>query len=689
MYKVFLLTFMVLLTGLAESKANASTYVTYPDFVLMKQSQRYEVIEMVQDYTVEMEQQWRNYVLKPTKKTSYYDWFISNAYAQVDREGRPCLYAGWPSVLQTYKNATYCNNPRKYNLKESNVFTRYRGKGANDDNFFSDLEHAKIVYDNGLDKIKSNKFVQIDLDSNNNVVINESGDKECNINSGDIICNPIIFGEYEGNVMCIPGDKPHSGYNASFLCERTVAHLKADTEHPERYENLMNGIVDRILAKKEVINDRAFFLRTMQDMYQMCMCGDTKGAKGRIHHYYAKNMYNSRTCTGLIHQTNTLLAELFKSESSCQIFEDIEDGQENLFGWFKDAHKNLKDQIEHLNPQYVSDVSEIKNRKKEQKSIEAERNASKDKVCKVDVEDPDDVTKPDPNDDDNTNPDDGNDNGGKCTLVAKLKVPEVEKDTEENKSDDQQEENKEEEKEVKKQEFVITFTPGKDKDGKEKKLDAYKFEPALEFGEDKFEASYLLDKEEQKLTASAGENDSCDVTLPGDVATDNPEPTDNPTDEPTDQNDEPKECKVTLAFEETEGGNNVIATVTADGETIEGGADGYTVSFYNTSVEEDDDEDDASEEETVGDAPVEKEDSPGVSLEDAEIEGKFAAFLPYADEEQEVMAKLTGPGDSCSASATLSGGKQPVQYDRKGPRYKQPQLMQKRRPRGYILRGNR
>src|SRR5690554_2119085 len=124
--------------------AYGAPYVSYPDFVLMDREGRHDVVRMVQDHTVELEQQSRYYAARSNAKarrTSFIDLFIQSARAAIQGHNQPCMYAGWPSVMEEIAGRLYCNNPGKH----WSYLPRYQESGQ-DPEYLRNLEISKEVY---------------------------------------------------------------------------------------------------------------------------------------------------------------------------------------------------------------------------------------------------------------------------------------------------------------------------------------------------------------------------------------------------------------------------------------------------------------------------------------------------------------------------------------------------------------
>lgn len=655
-----LYSFLLIATFLSASatKAKAAPYISYPDFVIMSQDSRYEVVRMMQDFTVEYEQQSRLYISKASKHTSYFDFLINSAYAASNDHGAPCMYAGWPSVMEEIGKQTYCNNPGKY----WSSIDRYKNYGEQDPSYLKSLETSRDVYKSAT----SNGHIPITYTTDGDQLnIELDSNADCNTGLGAVICNPIIFGKMENKPFCVAANADYEGYNASFLCERAVNKLAGQDENA--YKELMDGIIQEAMSSPE---KRGLFLNTMKDMYDMCLCSqdtDEEGnfKNGRVSKIYADEMFNTRTCAGILYQSKAILDRVDQNqEVACRVFTDPVDDNKNWIEFVQQAHQNIETETNNLGRGFV-EYLELKNTQQrvvEQKTIADKRKAAKDirggSFCPVDMEAPEEPA---------------------CILST---VQNESADPEAKKS------------------ATVSFTPAEGK-----KFEDYTFSHELEFiaGANNLHTSvYEIEESSESLEFSAliGDEARCSAVL---------EPELEPEDD-TDETKEEIECELALTLEEADEGVYVVATVSADGNEVKRGEGDYTVTFVNTSLEEDDSEDETNEDNfdtdgMVGAATADADDEADEDSEDKKVAGRelasikegdrFAAFVAALEGDQEIHASLTGgpEGGKCSETKVIVvEAPAPAQEfaPRGGPALKQPNLIQPRQKRpGFIMRGNR
>lgn len=721
---------------LLSVSAKAAPYVSYPDFVMMDKESKYQVVHMVQDYAVENEYQSRLYIKrlnKKSKRTSFFDLFMDDAHAALNGHGKPCMYAGWVSVLQQSGNSAYCNNPRKYKAS----IGRY---SASDESFKEDLKYAQTLYNQYQGEVKAGNFAKISYSMEGDQlklnIDKEPSKGACNIDGGAVLCNPLVFGKVKGKVMCVPGDADYRGYNSSFLCERAVNKLKNESE--EEYKELMDGIIAEVLANQD---KTSLFLATLKDMYDMCMCSQDEGKHEnmRINKDYADRMFYSRTCAGVIYQSQTVLEKLsHNEEASCKILVENDNTAEDWLKFARQAYYNVQIETENLGRDWVTKLEVIDREKgetqPEEEAIKAKREAARQarggQFCPIDIEIPDDDEVV-PDDDDEVDPVDPVE-PGKCAIS-------VAKNEEDNSYEVLFKQGKNEEgKLIELENYVFTpeLTFKKDEDGSliakyqspdapeekkeasdekddEKKEDQEQKSARLPNGqtsdqekekEDKVEENKEEDKKEKEsikftvelkgadgIACSAQDGDGDDTD---DVVDDNED------EDPDDNTDDPAETKCSLALKLEPNGEayNVIAIAKDGDKEISPGQDGYSVTFINTSVEgEPQDAPEPEEEAMVQEETDDKKDDKekedkkevitGSELES--IEGdSFSASLPASDKEQKIVALLRGP-KSCEAKAEVSASSL-IKAPTGSPKFRQTPKAQRASPMRHMkaLRGN-
>ncbi|MEX0799436.1 MAG: hypothetical protein WD025_08320 [Bacteriovoracaceae bacterium] len=673
MVKNILFFIFTILISLSNLSAKASSYVTYPDFVLMERQKKIEVIDMVQRYTVEAEYQSDLLLKKNSPKYTWVDWIANSftAYAnRISLDNARCMYGGWFSIASKTEasgNPLYCSNP-KYLMGDTNA-SGIRLQEAQDSdeilndgaNFRGDLEVSRAVYKEVYEQVrdKDEYFIiyfepedalSISLEESPRLPETSDQGRECDVEgSGDIICNPAIFGKPKGKPLCVPGDQNKHGYNSSYLCQQAVAHIKKNEEG--KYDNVYDEMMEELIAKlvrPESEAPRGVFLNTMRSMYSMCMCandGNYTDYKGHMNEEYAQRMFNTRTCVGLVNQTKELLDQIQSSESCEQVFDH---GDQDWLEFATKASRNLEREITSWR-----NLADIRSRlsededpfRYEENSIQTIRDEAiaergTENYCHVDLEAPVSLAQ--------------------CIIGDEKKT-----------------------------EDSVTFSAIVKKD--EEELEGYSLKKGdadvssadgvysialSEFGEDQGPMSLSFVKEGEERVA-------CSLQVPSDDDLTPP--------------DEDNACELALSSEPTEGGFHVTAKITSDGEQIEPGTEGYSVSFTNTSQEaeqvavvEDDDMlvDDHNEPASTGD----KQDNAVEGRSLATIEDSFKTFVASSENDQIIHASLAGPdGSSCSAEATytLKGLKPPRELTPLNPKLKRVPGFRRPGKSGGFMRGNR
>lgn len=290
-------------------------YITYEDFVHFTPAEQAKTIKLVHEFLIEYE----NYSIEKQRqqqvenKYKHYkkilNWFIQSAYsnenkidwdpsnANKTRRNRTCLYAGWLSMTDS---KGLCRHP--INITERDM----RGMSKADKDFFTKL-HNDYKKARELSKSqKTHKFTDKDDDDFENLAFKKN--KEACTAPSDIICNPKIFGQHEGSPFCVPGNSQF-GLNSSLLCSEAInAITDEDGEvDKEAQAKVMEGIVKTAVAE----GSKGEFFYTLGAMYETCLCaGDRTGNssyyRGWINDSYAHRIFSTRTCYGILNQTNTI-----------------------------------------------------------------------------------------------------------------------------------------------------------------------------------------------------------------------------------------------------------------------------------------------------------------------------------------------------------------------------------------------
>lgn len=622
--------------------------MSYPDFVLMDQKGRYQVIHMMQDFVVEQEQQVRYYMaLNSGAKTVFWDFILDEAHAERDaNHGAPCMYAGWPSVMEEIAGHLYCNNPAKY----WSSLDRYKNHPRQDPDYLKDLERAKNLYN----EVRENGHVPITYttDEDNKLNIDLDSPAKCDPAQGAVICNPLVFGKVDGKPFCVAAKSDRDGYNASFLCERAVNKIK-NQENQQPYEKLMDGII----ADSMKPENRPLFLSSLRHMYDMCMCSQDKDDEGNYRNgmvakVYADRMFYTRTCAGILHQSQTILGHIsLNQEASCPVFTEASNDKDWL-KFAREAKENIKLEIENLGrDKFVRylEISKTDARQAEQEEITARRNQAKDArngvFCPIDIEEPEAQEDDAPS---------------VAAAPCSLEIAKIED----------------------KEKITVAFTPGSGR-----KLEEYEFSKELDFEDGKV----TLDAPDQTTiyTAKAEKGDSCEVKY---------------TVEDSSANE--VKCSLALKQEAADDGVKIIAQMKVDGEEV-GKEEGYTVEFVNTALEAEEDEKSNTDlavdtDGMIGDPSTGGEEDDKQENEDQKAEGRelasldeeedsYAVLVKALDKEQKIYAYMNGDGCSEEANVTVAAKKKAKKEKKSsgGPMRVQPNLIQKRQRGGFILRGTR
>lgn len=309
---------LILLIVCTLQSSFANSFIQYADFINLSKAEQYKIIDKLQDYLTELE---HNRDRVKTKKYSSIENLLNKfkAYAQdtpIAQSQQSCVYGGWTSL--EYHNL--CANPRK--LSPSKYSYRESALTLRDSKYDSDaIKIAKLNGDsyNELEEayLKGEEFVNVmpvkGKDGFLEVELNRSAKKgsenSCDLRRGDVFCNPAVFGKLNGKALCVPGDRDHQAYNSSFLCNKAVKNLKSNS--PDEYKELMNSIVKNAQTEP----GKTLFIQNLYSMYDLCICNGA--ASNFLNKDLADRMYNSRTCIGLMEQSNEVYT--YVSDNKCSV----------------------------------------------------------------------------------------------------------------------------------------------------------------------------------------------------------------------------------------------------------------------------------------------------------------------------------------------------------------------------------
>lgn len=648
-------------------KAQATPYVSFPEFLLMSQEDRYRVVHMMQDFLVEQEQQSKYIMLnKSAKHTVFWSFLINKAYASDNGfHGAPCVYAGWPSAMEEIAGQLYCNNPGRYWAS----VPRYQNRGDQDPSYLEGLKRSQTIYN----KVRKNKHVSITYETNeaNELLIKLEPDSKCEPAKGAVICNPLIFGDLDGQPFCVASDADKDGYNASFLCERAVNKIK-NQEDKGPYKKLMDGIIARAMEPE----NRPLFLSTLRNMYDMCLCSGDQDESGQyrsgmIAQVYAEKMFNSRTCAGILYQSKAILDHTSQNQDvSCQVFSDPVGDNRAWVKFVQQAHNNIAIETDNLTRndfiRYL-EISKTDARIAEQEEIKRRRDEARAQrggvFCPVKIEEPDTPQ---------ADPPDETQRPEETPQACEIAIAQSEEDP---------------------LKLLVTFTP---KEGKE--LNEFTLQPELQDKEEKENGAIVFTHtmesvQNTAIKAMLGEEEACSADFEAPV-TDDPEPA-------------VSECSLALEQKSSDDGVIVTATLTVGGEEIKKGTEGYSVSFVNASLPsevEDNEEGNpglAADEQMVSDTSSQQDEDQQENSE--QIEGRqlasseegeaFSVVVPRLSEDQTIYANVTGAEcDPASIKVAAKENESETSQTTRpvgGPMMPKPNLIQKRQRGGFFLKGTR
>lgn len=377
--KLFLL--ITLLINSTLSLAIAREHITYIDFVTMDKESQREVIKMIQNYYTTSENVQNYYIFKNRKldkKTTFLDLIFNQFIAHADENGfdEPerftCFYGGWLSQIYINKSSfrktgdrnPVCANPARLSYsqvadgdKNENIFQDYMNA---DTNFNEESKNVAIksgeYYDELQNELKSNptSFTKISIDEDleagkfqivlnkdgKNVETGETSSESCSV-PDDIICNPMVYGNYKGGPFCVP-KKSDDAYNTSFLCAKALEKVK-EIDGEDEYNKTLDAAVAESVKRPEL------FSNTLINLYDSCMC------KGESYNYtdsnYASSMYNSRTCVAILNSTKNILSAIGRN-NSCAAFTENISAVSDMSLFFNRAYQHVNAEVNELNNNY-------------------------------------------------------------------------------------------------------------------------------------------------------------------------------------------------------------------------------------------------------------------------------------------------------------------------------------------------
>ncbi len=357
--------------------------INYDDFIHLTFPQQIETIKLVHSFLSEYEHQQHLDSLRPQTKKRYnsylkiLNYFIGSAYGgdtnlfdKIPGEYK-CYYGGWISLMKKDGNSSYCTHPKNLGLKENQDLMKKYAKAHN-------IEESDIIgfYNNVIknfneaetkpidEKKKTPEFnlITVDKDNRLNDFITENkcrgtqrfGNqssavkktlRDSHVVGGtnyrqSMVCNPNIYGRYNKKPFCVLAGK-NQGINISYLCAKAVEKVRSTDL--AGYNTMMKDLVTNAIT-----GNNSEFFDTLKSMYDSCLCGGDSGLakptffQGSISKKYAKRIFYTRTCVGIISQTQ-FINESFKA-NSC-VAKQIKPEHVKWLGYMKNAESHLNSNI--------------------------------------------------------------------------------------------------------------------------------------------------------------------------------------------------------------------------------------------------------------------------------------------------------------------------------------------------------
>ena len=325
--RIFLLLILSVY-GLASASATEKV-INYDDFVHLSFPSQVEAIKLVHSFLIEYEHQVHFQKISKRKTSQYKVYqkimghFISSAHADDSAlfnqvpENLKCYYGGWISYMKpSTSGKSYCVHPKDMGLSSNQ---NYLAKAAKFTSKTDPKFKESPIYKFYIGKVSSKyndyftkgaiPITNVGFDQDTNTIVLSEGTSTCSSNSSksSITCNPDIYGLYKGSALCIKSKRAY-GVNSSFLCSKALEHIN-ETE-PTVYKETMRGIIDNgISSQSELFN-------TLKAMYDTCLCGGDASSSSPVYFQnsispdYASRIFKSRTCAGILSQTQ-LINEAF------------------------------------------------------------------------------------------------------------------------------------------------------------------------------------------------------------------------------------------------------------------------------------------------------------------------------------------------------------------------------------------
>ena len=365
---------LIICTAFASS---LDSYISYSDFITLSRENQIKTIKLVHEFLTEYEFQSMKSQLKKEKYYSYLkilDYFIASAHAdeaqlfsQVDSE-KKCYFAGWISFAKTVGKNKICVHPQTLNSKANlQALAKSLGLAQDSPEFLSSPEYQYFqdVYTK-YRKLQSSNSGQYDISINENETKIEEKNKACK-NSQSIMCNPQIYGQYGGKVLCVTGNKNY-GVNSSLNCQLGVQELQKTNkdEFNQAMLDLING---------SYTTNSSSLTQALETMYDTCLCGGDAGAaeqkffQNSMAKLYAKNIFYSRTCASILSHSQLIK----KIVLSCNKIKP-ENFPEDMINLLSKVNFSLSETSQLIKSNSFKQVDKLKTRQEVESLFQADKN---------------------------------------------------------------------------------------------------------------------------------------------------------------------------------------------------------------------------------------------------------------------------------------------------------------------------
>lgn len=328
------------------------SYISYSKFVHMPYEQQAKTIIVIQEYLTEYEnQQIKGAKNKDSQYHTYLkilNFFVNTAHAAASQRDSQylCYYGGWQSMMFQGR----CMHPKHLGRVETQkrIDKMEISKETKD---FLKNDIGRAYYSQSRSSASA-----LQVGSTNDSKAFELKEVQSCAGPDEIICNPQVYGVHQGGKpFCVSGNKSF-GINTSYLCAKANQVVK-DEEGEQAYKKMMKEIIDGAIAA----GNTNHLMSSMRMMYEMCLCSGDSTVVGKdesddlqthtLNYAYAQKMFYSRTCLGVLNQTQQIVESIKKNDVACTKIgkTSLMEPSIKKWDWFlNQSYKYVNDELESL-----------------------------------------------------------------------------------------------------------------------------------------------------------------------------------------------------------------------------------------------------------------------------------------------------------------------------------------------------